>query len=180
MPLIEGASLRALKAATPISVEILARIATHVARGLHAAHTAVDERGHAIGLVHRDVSPDNVLCGIDGFAKISDFGIARTLRSALFTAGKRRYMAPEQLTSGHLDARSDVYGLGVVMREVTRARVLTPVIKRATATNPSDRFATAAELADAIEDAVVLASAKALGELVREWCPPEWSAHHAA
>lgn len=165
MPLVEGATLKELKEATRLTADVVARIGTHVARGLHAAHTAVDERGHAIGLVHRDVSPQNVLCGVDGFAKISDFGIARTLRAVTIPAGKRKYMAPEQLAGHDVDARSDVFALGVVLREITRDRALTRVLRCATAAEPCRRFATAADFADAIEDAVVLASAKTLGEL---------------
>ncbi len=191
MPLIEGASLRDLMFAKRegLSVEIVARIGTHIARGLHAAHTAIDDRGHPLGLVHRDVSPHNVLCGIDGFAKISDFGIARTSRegsSARFGGGKRGYMAPEQLAGGHVDARTDVYALGIVMRQAlcpaTAPPSLARAITRATRMEPERRFSTTAELADAIEEAVALASAKALGELVSDLCPPSWSrsTYHAA
>ncbi len=168
MPLVEGASLHELNAATRLSVDVVARIGTHVARGLHAAHTAVDERGRPLGLVHRDVSPQNVLCGVDGFAKISDFGIAHTLSAITVHAGKRKYMAPEQLAGRDVDPRSDVFALGIVLREVTRDRALASVLRCATAAEPCHRFATAADFADAIEDSVVLASAKTLGELVRD------------
>src|SRR5262249_8841153 len=101
----------------PLPPPVAARIAAHVARGLDAAHSAADARGRPLRVVHRDVSPHNVLCGFDGFAKIADFGIALGLAVAESGDGKIASIAPEQLACAHVGARADVYGLGVVVWE---------------------------------------------------------------
>lgn len=190
MPLVDGASLHEILEAAPggLGAELVARIGTHVARGLHAAHTAEDETGRPLHLVHRDVSPHNVLVGIDGFAKIGDFGIACTIAGSrgAFAAGKRKYMAPEAHGVIDVDARTDVYALGVVMSHALGRNAAPPALaralRRAKAREPHHRFDSAAQLADAIEDAIPLASAKSLGEVVQELCPPAWSrsGHRAA
>jgi eukaryotic-like serine/threonine-protein kinase len=92
-------------------------------QGLHAAHQARDEQGQALGIVHRDVSPQNVLIGLDGAARIHDFGTAKAKRRIQNTRdgqikGKLAYMAPEQLCADSLDARCDVYAAGVVLWEL--------------------------------------------------------------
>ena len=91
-------------------------------RGLHAVHTAVDENGQPRNIIHRDISPANVLIDRRGFVKLGDFGIAhasgritRTRVGAI--KGKSRYMAPEQLAGQGVDARSDLYAVGVTMFE---------------------------------------------------------------
>jgi len=91
-------------------------------KGLHAAHEARGEDGQSLGLVHRDVSPHNVVVGVDGIARVLDFGIAKALRKDHVTAeglvkGKVAYMAPEQLVGGVLTRQSDVYAAGVVLWE---------------------------------------------------------------
>lgn len=102
-------------------------IAVSVLRGLHAAHTATSPDGRPLMLVHRDVSPQNVLLSLEGIAKIADFGIAKAvgrLRSTRDGAlkGKIAYMSPEQVASEPLDARSDVYSVAVVLWEMLAGR----------------------------------------------------------
>ena len=109
--------------------EILLRIMSDVLEGLHAAHELTDEHGHPLGLVHRDVSPHNVLVGKDGVARLTDFGVAHArtrLTSTQGTSlkGKVAYLSPEQVLVGRVDRRSDVFSAGVVMWEaLTRRRL---------------------------------------------------------
>jgi serine/threonine-protein kinase len=104
---------------TDVSVAIVAG-ALH---GLHAAHEAVSEKGEPLDIVHRDVSPQNIIVGADGVARVLDFGIAKA-RVRLQTTregqvkGKLRYMAPEQLREGAVSPRTDVYAAGVVLWEL--------------------------------------------------------------
>ena len=91
--------------------------------GLHAAHTATDEQGNPLGLVHRDVSPQNVLVGSDGVARMLDFGVAKAAGRISDTRdgalkGKVAYMPPEQLMSRDVSAQSDVYAASVVLWEL--------------------------------------------------------------
>ncbi|MEB2313507.1 MAG: protein kinase [Sorangiineae bacterium] len=90
--------------------------------GLHAAHEAKSERGEPLHLVHRDVSPQNVLLGVDGVARVLDFGVAKAAARVTSTRdgqvkGKVSYMAPEQLGGGDLDRRTDVFAAGIVLWE---------------------------------------------------------------
>src|SRR5262249_14387663 len=99
-------------------------------RGLHAAHEVRDLAGHAMGLVHRDVSPDNLMLGFDGHVKVIDFGIALVKnRQAPVTEfgtvkGKPPYMSPEQVKNETMDRRSDVFSLAVVLWEMLTNRSL--------------------------------------------------------
>src|SRR5439155_1621647 len=107
-------------------------MAVHVAvetlKGLHHAHTKSDG-GQPLNIVHRDVSPHNVLLSYSGDVKISDFGIAKAAARASATSngmvkGKLAYMSPEQVTGQTLDRRSDVFSLGIVLYEMlTRTRL---------------------------------------------------------
>ena len=111
-----------------VPLPVAASIMVDVLHGLHAAHEACDERGQPLGLVHRDVSPHNVLVGTDGAAHVIDFGIAKATGRAQVTRegqlkGKLAYMAPEQLRGGgaggaKLDRRADVFGAAVVFWEM--------------------------------------------------------------
>lgn len=116
--------LRARKAAGEgIPPDMAAFIAAAALRGLHHAHGLTDHHGRALGIVHRDVSPQNIFLGWDGAVKLGDFGIAdarnklsRTLHGTV--KGKLGYMSPEQARGAVLDGRSDVWGMGVVLWEM--------------------------------------------------------------
>ena len=100
------------------------RVCVDAARGLHAAHELRDSRGADLGVVHRDVSPQNILVLYDGMSKVVDFGIARargrlTATEQGETKGKFAYMSPEQLQSSAVDRRTDIWALGVVLWEAT-------------------------------------------------------------
>lgn len=107
-----------------VSVPLAARIVADAARGLDAAHQATDASGRALGLVHGDVSPKNLLVGADGVTRLIDFGLA-TLRSDEGSlGGTYEYMAPEQALDGVTDALGDQFSLGVVFWELlTGARL---------------------------------------------------------
>lgn len=119
--------LRELRSAPPLplAVAIVAELAT----GLHAAHEAKAGDGQLLQLVHRDISPSNVLLGIHGEVKLADFGVAKARTRSYHTVsgtikGKAPYMSPEQILGGQLDRRSDIYSVGVLMFElVTRTRL---------------------------------------------------------
>jgi serine/threonine-protein kinase len=124
MELIDGSDLRALlktRRTLPLGAALF--IACEVLRGLAAVHDAVDENGICRRIVHRDVSPANVLVGKSGIVKLGDFGIAhassrltRTRNGVL--KGKLKYMAPEQLSAGKVDHRVDLYAVGVMLVEM--------------------------------------------------------------
>ncbi len=108
---------------------LVAHIAAHVASGLHAAHEVTDDSGRLLGIVHRDVSPQNVLIAFKGHVKVIDFGIAKALGGSHATvdgaiAGKLAYMPPEQARGHAVDRRADVYALGIVTWEMLAGRRL--------------------------------------------------------
>ncbi|MCU0661243.1 MAG: protein kinase [Myxococcota bacterium] len=106
---------------------LAAYIAAEVARGLDYAHSRRDDRGEPLEIVHRDVSPQNILLSRDGAVKITDFGIARARwlgETDTSLQGKFGYMAPEQAALGSLDRRTDVFALGVVLWEMLVGRPL--------------------------------------------------------
>ncbi|WP_437774841.1 serine/threonine-protein kinase [Sorangium sp. So ce1097] len=127
MEYVHGESLaRLLRAATREGGAPPPRIACAVLagalHGLHAAHEATAEDGAPLHLVHRDVSPHNVLVGEDGVARVLDFGVAKSAGRAQITRdgqlkGKLAYMSPEQIAGEPLDRRADVYAAGVVLWE---------------------------------------------------------------
>ncbi|MFW5740045.1 MAG: protein kinase domain-containing protein [Myxococcota bacterium] len=103
---------------------LCAHIVAELAAGLHAAHELSDADGNPGGLVHRDISPQNVLVTYDGSVKVLDFGIAyfhtrRTKTETGTLRGKFEYMSPEQCLAKRLDRRSDIFALGVVLYELT-------------------------------------------------------------
>ncbi|MBX7192721.1 MAG: serine/threonine protein kinase, partial [Sandaracinaceae bacterium] len=125
LELVEGASLEDLRAACAaegrvIPEEIAIHVAREIAHGLAYAHRAKDAEGRALGLVHRDVSPSNVLVSEGGDVKLADFGIAFAKTKEVETAhgvtrGKPLFMAPEQATKGTIDARTDLFALGCTL-----------------------------------------------------------------
>lgn len=108
---------------------VAASIFSGVLQGLHAAHEAKDERGLPLGIVHRDVSPQNVIVGVDGLARVLDFGIAKatvrvgTTRDGQIK-GKLSYMAPEQLRAESLTREADIYAASVVFWEMITGQKL--------------------------------------------------------
>ncbi len=127
MDYVEGTSLADLmsfqaKETRPLPARIAVRIGLDACAGLQAAHALTDPSGRPLHLVHRDISPQNILVGIDGMARITDFGIAKSVVSAISTTtgglkGKLSYMAPEYIEKRVHDARSDVFALGVTLWE---------------------------------------------------------------
>jgi serine/threonine-protein kinase len=106
----------------PLPAELAVAILAQVAAGLHAAHEAADELGQPLNIIHRDVSPQNVLLGVAGHVKLIDFGVAKAQHRLAASVsgeikGKLAYMAPEQLAGEALDRRVDVWALGVVLWE---------------------------------------------------------------
>ncbi|MDI3289153.1 serine/threonine-protein kinase [Polyangium sp. 15x6] len=111
-------------------LRIISGVMASTLHGLHAAHEAVDERGAPLGIVHRDVSPQNVLIGADGTTRVLDFGVAKAMGRAQVTRegelkGKYAYMAPEQIRSGStVDRRVDVFAAAIVLWEMLAVRRL--------------------------------------------------------
>ncbi|MCA9592453.1 MAG: serine/threonine protein kinase [Myxococcales bacterium] len=132
MEFVEGVSaarLIATRSVHPIPLTVALRVAKEVADGLHAAHELVSAEGEPLGLVHRDVSPSNILIGFDGVARVTDFGIAKALNQTSKTAtgvlkGKLGYLSPEQLRFEEPDRRADLFALGVVLFEMLTGKRL--------------------------------------------------------
>jgi serine/threonine-protein kinase len=185
--------------------------------GLHAAHEARSAAGDALGIVHRDVSPHNVLVGVDGVARIIDFGIAKAKERLHQTRGaelrgKIAYMAPELLRREPVDRRADVYAASVVLWEaLTRRRfvdadngaaalravlerspeppsslapglpqAIDDIVLRGLSRDPEARFATAIEMATALEAALAPASKRQIGAWVAQVAAPTLSRRAAA
>ncbi|MBX3209988.1 MAG: serine/threonine protein kinase, partial [Labilithrix sp.] len=190
----------ALAAGEPVPLPITLAVLTGVLAGLHAAHEATDDLGDPLGIVHRDVSPQNVLVSVDGIPRLVDFGIAKAKTSVHhtregFLKGKLAYMSPEQLRAEPVSRSADVYAAGVLLWELVVNRrfydgkndpdfvravalgstptptqvveaergaisaerwaqvyLLEPIIARAMACAPEDRYATAAEMAAALAE----------------------------
>ncbi len=130
---IHGTSLRDLMQ-TPVAgqvrevpLAVALGLVIDIARGLHQAHQLAGEHGEPLGLVHRDVSPGNVLIGLDGAVKVADFGIAKETRVTTLSGsmnGTVTYMAPEQCQGHAIDRRADEWALGVILHElVTKQRL---------------------------------------------------------
>jgi serine/threonine-protein kinase len=193
MEYIEGVTLaqiahRVSQTGLQVPRKISLRMILDALAGLHAAHELTDEMGKPLGVVHRDVSPQNILIGVDGAARITDFGVARTTNHANDTKigtlkGKVAYMAPEQIRQEAIDRRADLFAMGVILWEVLAGRPLfradtkfdtivralnAPVPRlrdtvfgisdaldelsaKALARPPGERFQTAVEMAEAIE-----------------------------
>jgi serine/threonine-protein kinase len=180
--------LAALRQQT-VPLPILIRIILDGLHGLHAAHEAKDAKGNPMQILHRDVSRQNLIVGLDGVTRLSDFGISKsalhsTVTNKNYIAGKLIYMSPEYLSRGPVDRRMDIYAMGVtlwvglvgnepwlddsdahllgrILKEgippVSSAGVSVPgeieaIVARACQIHPSDRFATARQMIDALED----------------------------
>lgn len=134
MEYIEGDTLIGLlkaitRAGLRIPQAIVVRVVLDTLAGLHAAHNLLDESGNPVNLVHRDVSPHNILVGLDGISRITDFGIARAEARLGSTRegqvkGKLAYMAPEQTLSEAVDRRADLFTTGIVLWECLAGRRL--------------------------------------------------------
>ncbi|NUP10925.1 MAG: protein kinase [Polyangiaceae bacterium] len=219
MEYVEGQSLSRLlsqrtRDGVRLPIGIALRITLDMLAGLHAAHEVRDPDGAQLGLVHRDVSPHNVLVGADGLSRITDFGVARAESRLSSTRsgeikGKLPYMAPEQIASMPVDRRADVYSAALVAWEMFTGRrhfvadnqgallrvILEGPLERPSAYNPevpaeveavlmramtrerNVRHASAAELADDIEDAahragVRIATARVVAGELRDNADP--------
>jgi eukaryotic-like serine/threonine-protein kinase len=210
MDYVGGLSLSALlreagRAGERMPPEHAAGIAVGTLHGLHAAHEARSAAGESLGIVHRDVSPPNILVGIDGVARVIDFGIAKAVERVHATRetdlrGKILYMSPEQLNRERVDRRTDVYAASVVLWEMLASRryidvgdgnaivkihaalerrpsppsevapnvprALDDVVMRGLARDPAARFATALEMAAALEAALTPSGQREIGEWV--------------
>ena len=128
MDFVEGVSLsrvitEAASARRPFPMQVAVRIGLDAAMGLHAAHEVRSEDGTVLRLVHRDVSPQNILIGFDGTVRVTDFGIAKALGNTSRTSagvlkGNMGYLSPEQLRFEEPDRRSDFFSLGVTLYEL--------------------------------------------------------------
>jgi serine/threonine protein kinase len=209
MEYVHGESLQHLmramrKRKERIPLRITLAVVSALLHGLHAAHEATTETGEPLCVVHRDVSPQNVLVGVDGVARVLDFGIARAAVRLEHTRegivkGKLAYMAPEQLGGQPLDRRADVYAASVVLWEMVTGRrlfvkddggtvmvdkllagqidppsrfapgtpkLLDAIVLHGLARNPHQRFATAREMALALERLGDFARPSEIGEWV--------------
>jgi eukaryotic-like serine/threonine-protein kinase len=208
MEYVHGESLQELIRAARtkgqrIPLRIVLAIMTSVLHGLHAAHEATTETGEPLNIVHRDVSPQNVLVGVDGVTRVLDFGIARATVRLQNTGegiikGKLAYMAPEQLGGVPVDRRADVFAASVLFWEMLAGRrlfvrddnarvmvekllsgtieapsvhapdvpkLLDAIALHGLTRNPEQRFATAREMALALER---------FGDLARPTEVAEW------
>ncbi|MEJ7730571.1 MAG: serine/threonine-protein kinase [Polyangiaceae bacterium] len=212
MEYVEGAALSTLmrrlaSADAPLPLGIGLRIVHETLLGLHAAHQLTDDQDRSVGLIHRDVSPANILVGVDGITRVTDFGVAKARGRITSTReatikGKPAYLAPEQLGDEVLDARVDLFAVGIVLWEcltgsplfgaesdvATFMRVLHHPIPPPSSLRPEvgfaldevclralerdrlRRYASAAELADALELAAgkLFAPQRSVGQLVAD------------
>jgi serine/threonine-protein kinase len=128
MEYVEGESLMGLLRASHrlgerLPIDIAVRVVSDVLAGLHAAHEAKSDAGAPLSIVHRDVSPSNVMVGTDGVARVLDFGVAKAAVRVSSTRqggmkGKLRYMSPEQISDQEVTRRTDVYAASVMLWEL--------------------------------------------------------------
>ncbi len=181
-------------------------IADQVLSGLSYAHERCDEDGRPLSLVHRDVSPGNILVGRSGEVKLTDFGILKGATLSRHTLpgelkGKLGYMSPEQVVGAEIDARSDLFTLGIVLAELSLGRplfpgssemevldricrgdlsvisqsgahlpsALTELLVRALARDARDRFESARQFREAVDQAALMLGAKASADQLIPW-----------
>jgi serine/threonine-protein kinase len=172
MEYVEGDSLaviarRVAKAGGRIPMPIALRVLDDALTGLEAAHALKDDAGRPLGVVHRDFSPQNILVGIDGVARLTDFGIAKASDRAGLTRtgtikGKTGYMSPQQAQAQPVDRRADVWSAGVVAWELLAGERLYPGNDTATLLSlvrsvPPRLRTVRPEIPDALDDAVAQA-----------------------
>jgi serine/threonine-protein kinase len=193
-------------AGTRLPPRVVSSIMVGALLGLHAAHEATNELGQPLHIVHRDVSPQNILVGIDGVARVADFGVAKAASRVHTTRGgdvkgKISYMAPEQLLQEEIDRRTDLYGASIVLWEALVGRRMFPLgdigsavarllqnvppeppskyapdippaldalVLKGLSRRRDDRFATAREMAQALELAMPPAALE-VGGCVEAW-----------
>lgn len=137
MPLVEGDSIDGLLkrrertgSGRALPVGVVVRTGIDALRGLHAAHETTDAEGHLLGLIHRDVSPQNILVDVRGSARLTDFGIAKAvyvMNDATATGelkGKLAYLSPEQVAGQTIDRRADLFSMGIVLWEALTGKRL--------------------------------------------------------
>ena len=140
MEYVDGESLTALVRRAQLPLPVCARIIAQSAAGLHAAHELCGQDGDSLNVVHRDVSPHNILISYGGAVKVVDFGVARARGNLHQTTagtvkGKFAYMSPEQARMEVVDRRSDIFALGIVLYEIsTRYRLFKAPNEAATVT----------------------------------------------
>jgi serine/threonine protein kinase len=186
-------TMRAIwKTMGPPRPELVAYVGREACRALSYAHSLTDDNGRPLGMIHRDVSPSNIMLSYEGGVKLLDFGIAKALGEAPETTksgtmkGKYAYMAPEQTEGDDVDSRIDIFSCGIVLHEVLTGRrlfkgandiqtiervrrcevpppsfqnpmcppELDNVVLKALARNRDERFSSASEMADALDDVV--------------------------
>lgn len=215
MEYVHGASLAELlqeheNRGTRAPITCIAQVMVNVLTGLHAAHETRDDDGAPLGIIHRDVSPQNVMVSVDGIGRVVDFGIARAERRLSpatkegLLRGKMAYMAPEQISEGQVvDRRADIYAASLVFWEALTGRrmfdqevfvvvakkladdaappsslvpdlppALEAVVMKGLSRRPEERFATALDMARAIEAAVPPVSPRTIGDWVRDLAGP--------
>lgn len=226
MDYVEGLALSKLmkRKSRDLPLGVIASVFVDALEGLYAAHTVTDSDGHPLDLVHRDVSPENILIGTDGAARLADFGVAKARIRLTHTVGdvrkgKLAYLAPEQLIDDDtVDGRVDIWAAGgslwtaltgrplfskgadsevKIMRNILEMEIPPPsqagrkpdpfldeIVMRALSRNPSDRFATAREMSEAIREAAMrvgqLASRAEVGAYVLSACRTEVETRRAA
>jgi eukaryotic-like serine/threonine-protein kinase len=120
MEWVPGVTLDAASDVAPLPLALFVQLIAELLDGLHAAHGAQGDDGQPLELVHRDVSPHNVLVGFDGHVRVLDFGIAKVRDSSIETTsgivkGKSTYLAPEQAERSGVDARTDLFAVGIIL-----------------------------------------------------------------
>ena len=176
-----------------VSPAIASAVLSGVLYGLHAAHEATDERGDPLGIVHRDVSPQNILVGTDGVPRLVDFGVAKATGRLQTTTqgqikGKLAYMPPEQIQGQVVDRRADIYAAGVVLWETLTGKRLFlgenegHTLQRVLLGGAAPPSALVADLPPALDDVVLRAlagtpsgrfsTAREMGAALLVACPP--------